>query len=196
MRGTQASGTVPTITDLEARIVAYWEKYWKNELPVRPFPLSRNISSQVWFIGIMPSTSGEILRLSDDRLENWSSTASDRFFAELRQRYGFEHAYLTDLVKAGPAKARDPSAQEVAGFEPFLIEELELSHPALVIAIGKTLFRDSPGLVLARMQAKFGFALEWITSPAYAVRFNRRETLEKEFRTLASRYPGLGSGSR
>ena len=62
------------LLDLERQIFDAWDKGWKDKLSIRPFPLSRNVQSSVWFMGLMPSSSGERLREFDPMWPNWAAT--------------------------------------------------------------------------------------------------------------------------
>ncbi len=60
--------------------------------------------------------------------------------------FGRDAIYITNVVKLWPhlktkrLKTRPPSIQEKALFTPYLLEEIELVDPRVIIAVGKTAF--------------------------------------------------------
>ena len=45
--------------------------------------------------------------------------------------------WITNVVKARPPKNRDPKAPEIAHWMPFLVRELELIQPQLIVPLGR-----------------------------------------------------------
>ena len=57
-----------------------------------------------------------------------------------------EDVYIANVIKCRPPENRNPEPDEVASCEPFLIRQLELIAPEVIVALGKfaaqTLLRD------------------------------------------------------
>lgn len=48
-----------------------------------------------------------------------------------------EDAYVTNVVKRRPPENRDPLPAEIAAYEPYLLEELALVRPVLIVPLGR-----------------------------------------------------------
>lgn len=48
-----------------------------------------------------------------------------------------EDVYITNIVKRRPPENRDPSPAEIAAYEPYLVEQLDILQPLLVVPLGR-----------------------------------------------------------
>lgn len=65
--------------------------------------------------------------------------ASGKFLNEMLAQAGLERSdvYITNVVKYRPPKNRDPSKAEKQAFMPYLLKQLEIIHPKVVITLGR-----------------------------------------------------------
>lgn len=65
--------------------------------------------------------------------------ASGRFLNEMLASAGMNRGdvYITNIVKYRPPNNRDPSAEEKAAFWPYLMQQLEVIQPHVVITLGR-----------------------------------------------------------
>ncbi len=87
-----------------------------------------------------------------------------------------EDVYIANVVKCRPPENRDPEPDEVASCEPFLIRQIELVKPRVIIALGKfaaqTLVRSAAPISRLRGQWHdyHGIRLMPTFHPAYLLR--------------------------
>ena len=87
-----------------------------------------------------------------------------------------EDVYIANVVKCRPPRNRDPEPDEVASCEPFLIRQIELVKPRVIIALGKfaaqTLLRSNAPISRLRGQWRdyHGIPLMPTFHPAYLLR--------------------------
>lgn len=87
-----------------------------------------------------------------------------------------EDVYIANVVKCRPPQNRDPEPDEVASCEPFLIRQIELVKPRVIIALGKfaaqTLVRSAAPISRLRGQWHdyHGIRLMPTFHPAYLLR--------------------------
>ena len=87
-----------------------------------------------------------------------------------------EDVYIANVVKCRPPQNRDPEPDEVASCEPFLVRQIELVKPRVVIALGRfavqTLLRSAEPV--SRLRGKWhdyrGIRLMPTYHPAYLLR--------------------------
>jgi uracil-DNA glycosylase len=48
-----------------------------------------------------------------------------------------EDVYITNIVKRRPPDNRDPLPEEIAAYQPYLVEQLEILNPLLVVPLGR-----------------------------------------------------------
>jgi len=108
------------------------------------------------------------------------------FFIEVFERasgMGRGEAYITNAVKVWPfvetvrLKTRRPFKEELELFAPFLLEEIRLVDPAVIIAVGKTALSVLlPGEPFepGRWRSFDGRALVAVYHPSYLLRRGRR----------------------
>lgn len=65
--------------------------------------------------------------------------ASGRFLGELLQSIGLkrEDVYITNVVKDRPPENRDPTPQEIQLYMPFLIQQIEIIQPKVIVTLGR-----------------------------------------------------------
>ena len=91
------------------------------------------------------------------------------------------HVYIANTVKCRPPRNRNPTAEELAACEPFLLRQIELLQPRIILALGafaiKALLRsDEPvGKLRGRLHAYQGVPVVVSYHPAYLL----RQPLEK-----------------
>ena len=87
-----------------------------------------------------------------------------------------EDVYIANVVKCRPPQNRDPEPDEVASCEPFLIRQIELVKPRVIIALGtfaaQTLVRSAAPISRLRGQWHdyYGIRLMPTFHPAYLLR--------------------------
>ncbi len=117
-------------------------------------------------------------------------------------------AYLTNAVKHFKFEARGkrrihvkPTAGEVKHYRPWLLKELELVRPRLVVALGATAVLALAGkavpIIRARGEARFGERVGYVTvHPSFLLRLPDEETKRRaydEFLTDLTRIRELAS---
>ncbi len=84
--------------------------------------------------------------------------------------------YIANVVKCRPPENRNPEPAEIAACEPFLVKQLELIQPKVIIALGKfaaqTLLKDTTPITRLRgkWQSYHGIKLMPTLHPAYLLR--------------------------
>lgn len=58
-------------------------------------------------------------------------------FHKLRESYGLENCYITNVVKCGPRKDKSHDMKEIINCSKFLEKEIEIIKPKLIIAVGR-----------------------------------------------------------
>ncbi len=103
-------------------------------------PGEGNVSSQVVFIGEAP---GE----KEDEAGRPFVGPAGKLLTELIELIGFkrEDFYITNVIKCRPPGNREPQDDEIEACLPYLIRQLQLIKPKLIVALGRhagrTLFR-------------------------------------------------------
>ena len=102
--------------------------------------------------------------------------------------------YITNIVKYRPPNNRDPSPEEKAAFWPYLLRELEIIEPKVIVTLG----RHSGGYFISDLQISNDHGnprqitihgREWLVVPLYhpaAALYNRslRQTLVDDFQRI------------
>ena len=84
--------------------------------------------------------------------------------------------YIANVVKCRPPENRNPEPDEIAACEPFLVKQLELIRPKIIVALGKfaaqTLLKDTTPITRLRgkWQSYHGIKLMPTLHPAYLLR--------------------------
>jgi uracil-DNA glycosylase len=109
-----------------------------------------------------------------------------------------DDVFITNVVKARPPANRDPKADEVAHYMPWLERQLALIRPRVVIPLGRhALAHFAPGEKISEVHGTL-FAGEgrlvvpWLHPAAALYRQDLRETLLQDARAL----PGVLEGAR
>lgn len=65
--------------------------------------------------------------------------AAGKFLNEMLATIGLERAdiYITNIVKYRPPDNRDPTPEEIDAFKPYLLRQIEVMKPKLVIFLGR-----------------------------------------------------------
>ena len=65
--------------------------------------------------------------------------AAGKFLAEMLEMIGLKRAdvYITNIVKYRPPNNRDPLLEEKAAFWPYLLKQLQIIEPKVVITLGR-----------------------------------------------------------
>lgn len=91
-----------------------------------------NINADIVFIGEAPGK-------KEDESGLPFVGAAGKFLNTMLIQAGLERAdvYITNIVKYRPPKNRDPSAKEKEAFLPFLLQQLAIIQPKVVITLGR-----------------------------------------------------------
>jgi DNA polymerase len=87
-----------------------------------------------------------------------------------------QRVYITNTLKCRPPRNRNPSAEELAACEPFLVRQVELLRPRLILALGRfavqvLLRSDEPiGKLRGRVHHYEGVPVIVSYHPAYLLR--------------------------
>lgn len=87
-----------------------------------------------------------------------------------------QRVYITNTLKCRPPRNRNPSAEELASCEPFLVRQVELLRPRLILALGRfavqaLLRSDEPiGRLRGRVHHYAGVPVIVSYHPAYLLR--------------------------
>ena len=129
--------------------------------------------------------------------------AAGKFLNEMLESIGMKRddVYITNIVKYRPPNNRDPSDEEKAEFWPYLLKQLEIIDPKVIVTLG----RHSMGYFLpnAKISAVHGHAVkktvkhkdgvesQWLIMPLFhpaAALYNgsMRQTLLDDFQKLKS----------
>jgi uracil-DNA glycosylase len=93
-----------------------------------------------------------------------------------RQGQGAQGAYIANVLKCRPPANRNPQPQEIAQCEPFLVRQVELLRPRLILAMGRfavqTLLGSSEpiGRLRGRVHHYQGVPVIVTYHPAYLLR--------------------------
>lgn len=91
-----------------------------------------NLDADIVFIGEAPGKNEDLQGLP-------FVGASGKFLNEMLAGVGLERkdVYITNIVKYRPPNNRDPSPQEKEAFWPYLMKQLEIIQPKIVITLGR-----------------------------------------------------------
>lgn len=124
--------------------------------------------------------------------------ASGKFLDEMLAHVGLsrEQVYITNIVKYRPPNNRDPSKEEKAQFWPYLIRQLNIIQPELVVTLGRhSGLCFEPNLVISRDHGKvwpkkyddLEFDLATVYHPAAALYNSKlRQVLFEDFASAIS----------
>ena len=91
-----------------------------------------NVDAEIVFIGEAPGK-------AEDEQGLPFVGASGRFLNEMLEAAGLVRSdvYITNIVKYRPPNNRDPSEEEKREFWPYLMQQLEIINPKVVITLGR-----------------------------------------------------------
>jgi hypothetical protein len=95
----------------------------------------RTIDDRVVFVCESPGPSGKAYT-SPTVARCWAITPRDARFRKIRQDRQFDRCYVTNVVKCGVRRGRQHTDAEFRACTPFLMQELELLRPMVVVAVG------------------------------------------------------------
>lgn len=95
----------------------------------------------IMFVAEMPSMNEPKGVLAEDNF-NFGVTARDRFFQDMLVKYGAAGSYVTDIVKARDIP-RQPTEKEIKEWLNFLLEEIKIIGPRVIIVIGQRTYEQS-----------------------------------------------------
>lgn len=99
---------------------------------LNPVPGEGDADAKLMFIGEAPGA-------QEDKLGRPFVGASGKFLAEMLEDIGMarEEVYITNIVKFRPPNNRDPRKEEIEACLPYLIEQIKVIQPKLVIFLGR-----------------------------------------------------------
>jgi hypothetical protein len=121
----------------------------------------------------------------------WNYTAQDGKFRDIRVKHGFQHCYITNVVKCGkprPSTPADLTEEEARACAQFLVRELEMIRPAVIAFMGGEALRIAQRHVLPHLS--FGPA------PVRLTHYSARERTEELFARWDSEFEQVRSALR
>lgn len=91
-----------------------------------------SINPRVMFIGEAPGKKENELRRP---FVGRSGKLLDKLLGELGWKR--EEVYITNIVKRRPPENRDPNLQEITAYKPYLIKQIEIINPPLIVTLGR-----------------------------------------------------------
>ncbi len=162
-----------------------------------PVPGEGPLNADVMFVGEAPG------RNEDEQGRPFVGAAGN-LLNKLLEEAGLKRneVYITNVVKCRPPGNRDPTDEEIEACLPYLVEQIKIIRPRVIVALGRysarTLFRLA-GLKWESMSKQHGRVYDATIAgvrvklvatyhPAAALyRPPLRETLAEDFRTVLSR---------
>src|ERR671917_257975 len=183
------AGPAATLDELRAEIINHSGCGFEPcETAANMVPGEGSAQAQVMLVGEAPGA-------SEDRAGRPFVGRAGKLLDELLAEAGLarDDVYITNVVKARPPGNRDPKASEVAHCMPWLLAELELVSPSVIIPVGRhALAHFAPGRKITEVHGTLVVAgdrrlVPWL-HPAAALRNQSlRETLFEDARAL----PGI-----
>lgn len=96
--------------------------------------------------------------------------ASGRFLNQMLEAAGMDRRdiYITNIVKYRPPNNRDPSKAEKAEFWPYLMRQLEIINPKVVVTLGRhSGMAFIPDLVISDDHGRARQVGDWLVVPLY-----------------------------
>ena len=94
------------------------------------------------FLGEMPSQNEPRETTINNQNFNFNITKRDKLLQSIMIKCSIAGSYITDIVKSRDA-ARMPFKQEVEKYRNFLLDEIEIIDPNIIIIIGKRTYEQS-----------------------------------------------------
>jgi uracil-DNA glycosylase family 4 len=92
------------------------------------------------FVAEMPSMNEP--KKNNNENFNFGVTARDRFFQEMMIKYDVAGSYVTDIVKERDIP-RKPNKNEIQKWLQFLLKEIEIINPKIIIVLGRRTYEAS-----------------------------------------------------
>jgi uracil-DNA glycosylase family 4 len=73
---------------------------------------------------------------SSEPVQCFVATKRDKRFQDVREEFGFADCYITNSVKCGPRRDKVHTEQEITSCRGFLIREIRLINPLVVVGVG------------------------------------------------------------
>ena len=138
------------------------------------------IDSRVVFVCESPNRSFKSSRFKGVERDWAASGAGGKRFMEVRKDYGLEDCYITNSVKCGSREGSRHIDSELHSCGKFLIRELELIQPQVVVAVGGNAMYSLKTHVLPHLEVPPCF----FQVTHYAARVNVWEAWKPEFENL------------
>ncbi len=99
---------------------------------LNPVPGEGSPEADIMFVGEAPGA-------QEDKQGRPFVGASGKFLGEMLESIGLsrEQVFITNIVKFRPPENRDPSKQEITACLPYLIEQIRVIQPQLVVFLGR-----------------------------------------------------------
>jgi len=112
----------------------------------KPVPGEGSLKPKIFFIGEAPGA-------QEDATGRPFVGAAGRLLTRLIEEIGLKRddVYITNVVKCRPPHNRDPSREEVEACKPYLMRQLELMRPSLIVTLG----RHAASVISEFMNKKF-----------------------------------------
>lgn len=125
--------------DKTAQLEAIAQRIRSRELEIEiakscqnPVPGEGDPEADIMFVGEAPGA-------QEDREGRPFVGASGKFLGEMLESIGLKRddVFITNIVKFRPPENRDPSKEEIAACLPYLIEQIMVIQPKLVVFLGR-----------------------------------------------------------
>ena len=155
-----------------------------------------NLNSKVIFIGEAPG------RVENPELRGlpFVGNRSSDLMLDIYEEYfnGYDNVFTTNVVKCNPPNNRTPLPDEIKACSKFLIKELELVKPKLIVCLGRTAanwfgIREALNTAFYR-EYKWESTLVYATfHPSYILRFGTRvlSSYKNKFRLLKEKVDSI-----
>lgn len=133
-----------------------------DELPGLFLPRGYPERFEIMFLAEMPSMNEPADWNRKDNY-NFGVTKRDQFFQNTLVKYDVSGSYCTDIVKRRDVP-RKPTKEEVEEWRGFLLEEINIIRPRLILVVGKRTYETSymPFISSALSSLNFGVTSDWI----------------------------------
>ncbi len=165
-----------------------------HETRTNPVPGEGSLDAEIMFVGEAPGR-------REDETGRPFVGAAGRLLTELLEMIGLrrEEVFITNVVKCRPPNNRDPRDEEIRACSPYLIRQIQLIRPRVIVALGRHSARflfGEAGLRWGSMSSMHGKSYDAVVAgvpvklmatyhPAAALYNPRlRGVLEEDFRRL------------
>ncbi len=134
-----------------------------------------NQNAEIMLIGQNPGK-------EEDKLGKPFVGKAGKFLDKILKKYGIERreTYITSVVKCKTPRNRKPTKKEIEFFMPFLIKQINLIKPRVIVLMGEVAWK-TPQIKNIKVETKYIKTYH----PAAAMRFPKiRKKFEKDFKTL------------